>query len=58
MTVRALLDEMSRQAADEALMDQAAAQMLALRDGDPPEWESYLTEGFAWEQGTVERLDA
>ncbi|MGQ0777536.1 MAG: hypothetical protein ACT4NY_24520 [Pseudonocardiales bacterium] len=58
LTVRALLDELSRQAADDALMAQAAAEMARLRDSDPQQWSHYLDEGGSWEQGTVERLDA
>lgn len=58
LTVRALLDELSRQAADEALMARAAVEMARLRDSDPQEWTCYLDEGRSWEQGTVERLDA
>lgn len=57
-TVRALLDDLSRQAADAALMDQAARQMRQLRDADPDAWEDYLAEGRTWDEGTVERLDA
>jgi len=57
LTVRALLDELSRHAADQALMAQAAAEMTRLRDSDPQEWTHYLDEGRGWEQGTVERLD-
>lgn len=56
MTVRALLDELSRHAADTALMEQAAADMARLRDSDPQQWADYLEEGRAWEEGTVERL--
>lgn len=55
-TVRALLDEMARQVEDETLMRRASADMAALRDTDPREWDSYLAEGSDWEQGTVERL--
>lgn len=55
-TVRALLDEFSRQVLDDSLMRRAGAEMAALRDSDPEEWGSYLAEGSAWEQGTVERL--
>lgn len=58
LTVRALLDELSRHAVDEALMARATAEMARLRDSDPQEWASYLDEGQSWEQGTVERLDA
>ncbi|MGQ0463807.1 MAG: hypothetical protein ACT4QG_00660 [Sporichthyaceae bacterium] len=55
-TVRALLDEYSRRVLDEELMRRAGAEMAALRDGNPREWDVYLAEGSAWEQGTVERL--
>lgn len=58
LSVRALLDELSRQAADDALMDQAAAQMARLRESDPEAWNEYLDEGRGWEQGTVEQLGA
>lgn len=58
LTVRALLDDLSRKAADDALMEQAAAQMEHLRDSDPESWAEYLQEGAAWEEGTVERIDA
>ena len=58
LTVRALLDDLSRKAADDALMEQAAAQMEHLRDSDPESWADYLREGSAWEEGTVERFDA
>ncbi len=58
LTVRALLDELSRQAADEALMARAGADMARLRESDPQEWADYLDEGLCWEQCTVERLDA
>lgn len=56
LTVRALLDELSRQAADAALLEQAAAEMTRLRESDPQQWAEYLDEGTAWEEGTVERL--
>lgn len=58
MTVRALLEDLSRRAADDALMDQAAAQMRHLRDSDPDAWADYTQEGKAWEEGTIERIDA
>jgi hypothetical protein len=58
LTVRALLDELSRQAADAALLDQVRSQMAGLRESDPEAWEDYLGEGRSWEEGTVERLDA
>jgi hypothetical protein len=53
-----LLDELSRRAADTALMDQAAQQMARLRDTDPDGWTDYVAEGRAWEEGTVDRLEA
>ncbi len=58
VSVRALLDDLSRQAADAALMDQAAGQMARLRDTDPDAWADYLDQGRQWEQGTVEWLDS
>jgi hypothetical protein len=58
LTVRALLDELSRKAADDAMMAQAGAEMDRLRDSDPDGWRGYLGEGLSWEKGTVERLDA
>lgn len=56
ITVRALLDELSRRAADEALMSQAAADMVRLRDTDPHEWSEYVDEGRSWEGGTVDPI--
>lgn len=56
ITVRALLDELSRQASDEALMAQASASLGRLRDTDPDEWHEYVGEGEAWEAGTVDRI--
>lgn len=58
LTVRALLDELSRQAADAALLDQVRSQMSELRESDPKAWRDYLDEGRTWEEGTVEGLDA
>lgn len=58
VTIRSLLEELSRKAVDDALMDQAAAQMRELRDSDPGSWAEYLREGAAWEQGTVEPIEA
>jgi hypothetical protein len=49
---------LSRQVADAALMDQAAERMAHLRETDPDGWADYVDEGRAWEEGTVERLDA
>lgn len=58
LTVRALLDQLSREVADTALMEQAARQMSQLREADPEAWNDYLAEGQRWEEGAVERLDA
>ena len=58
LTVRALLDQLSREAADSALMEQAARQMSQLREADPEAWREYLAEGLTWEEGTVEPLEA
>lgn len=58
MTVRALLDQLSRQVADAALMEQGAQQMRQLREADPEAWDDYLAEGSHWEEATIERLDA
>jgi hypothetical protein len=57
VTVRALIDDLSRKAADEALMEQAAAQMQQLRESDPEAWAEYLREGTTWEQGTIDRVE-
>jgi hypothetical protein len=57
LTIRALLDDLSRQAADAALMEQSARQMARLRDTDPEAWAEYVDEGRTWEEATVERLD-
>jgi hypothetical protein len=58
LTVRALLDQLSREVADAALMEQAARQMSRLQTADPGAWDDYLGEGHRWEEGTVEPLDA
>lgn len=52
ITVRALLDDLSHQAEDAALMAGAHHRLEALRRDDPEEWQSYLDEGRAWEEGT------
>src|SRR5664279_700985 len=57
-SVRALLDQLSCQVEDAALMEQAARQMRQLREVDPEAWGNYLTEGGQWEEATIERLDA
>lgn len=56
ITVRALLDDLSRRVADEALMAQAADVMTRLRDADAQEWQDYVGEGDSWEAGTVDRI--
>jgi hypothetical protein len=58
VSMRALLDELSRRAADAALMEQAARQMAQLREADPEAWADYVAEGRTWEEGAVDRLDA
>jgi hypothetical protein len=58
VTVRSLMEDLSRQAVDDALMDQAAAQMERLRDADPQSWADYVQEGAAWEESTIEPIDA
>jgi hypothetical protein len=58
ITVRALLDQLSRDALDSALLELAAQQMARLRVDDPNAWRDYVEEGRTWEEGTVEPLDA
>jgi hypothetical protein len=48
----------ARQAADAALMEQAAQQMMRLRETDPDAWADYIDEGRRWDEGTVDRIDA
>lgn len=57
VTIRTLLDGMSRDVVDAAMMEEAATQMMRVRDNEPDEWADYLDEGREWEQGTGERLD-
>lgn len=57
-SVRALLDQLSRQVADQALMDQAAEQMRRMQERDPEAWANYAVEGQAWEQGSIEPVEA
>ena len=57
LTLRALLDQLSREVADAALMEQAARQMSQLEEAGPDAWDDYLAEGRQWEEGTVEPLD-
>ena len=56
VTVRALLDQLSRDVADAALMEQAGRQMSQLREADPGAWKDYLAEGRHWEGGTIEPI--
>jgi len=58
VSVRALLDDLSRGAEDTAAMEQVGRQMGKLRDTDPDAWDGYLSEGRAWEKRTVEQFDA
>jgi hypothetical protein len=58
LTVRALLDQLSREASDTALMEQAARQMSQLQETDPDAWGDYLAEGRRWEEGAAEPLGA
>ncbi len=54
--MRALLDELSREAVDAAMMDRAAQQQQQLRARDPDAWADYLAEGRIWDEATVEHL--
>ena len=56
VTVRVLLDELSRRAVDEALMSRARGDLARLRDTDPDGWRDYVGEGESWEAGTVDRI--
>jgi len=58
LTVRTLLDQLSREVADTALMDQVGRQMSQLHAADPDAWNDYVAEGGRWEEGTAEPLDA
>ena len=58
VTVRALLDQLSREVADSVLMEQAGRQMSQLRDADPAAWDDYLADGRHWEEGTTEPVGA
>ena len=58
ITVRALLDDLSRKAEDTAAMEQVAKEMVRLSETDPLGWNEYLDEGRAWEERTGERIDA
>jgi hypothetical protein len=58
ITIRRLLDELSHQALDAALMEQAGQQMARMRDTDADAWTDYLREGREWEERTVDRFDA
>lgn len=53
-TMRAVLDQLARDAENEVLMDQADQGMRRFRQNDPDGWADYLTEGLAWEEGTVD----
>lgn len=57
ITVRALLEELSRTVADEMLMDTVAGQMGLMQETDPDRWRDYLAEGTAWEDSTIESTE-
>lgn len=56
LTVGALLDDFSRRALDDVLMEQVEDEMSALSQADPQAWSAYVDEGRAWEEGTIEPL--
>ena len=58
VTVRTLLEQLSREVADSALMEQVGRQMSQLREADLGAWNDYLAEGRHWEEGTIEPVDA
>lgn len=58
VTLRALLEDLSRQAEDAAALSQVGREMSRVREGDPAAWADYLEEGRAWEEGMRERLDS
>lgn len=58
LSVRALLDELSREAVDAALMERAGQQMARLRETDPDAWDDYLAEGRVWDEGASDPVDA
>jgi hypothetical protein len=58
ITIRSLLDELSRRAHDAALMEQAGRQMAYMKETEPDEWADYLRDGREWEESTIERLPA
>jgi hypothetical protein len=58
VTMSVFLDQLSREVADNALMEQVAAQMSHMRESDPGAWADYVHEGTTWEEATIEHLDA
>lgn len=57
VTMRVLLEGLSRDVMDDALMEAAAAKMARLRDIDPNEWAGYVGEGRGWLEGTDDPVD-
>lgn len=53
ITVRFLLDELSRRAVDDALMARVGGEMARLEAEAPEEWAGYLAEGREWDEATV-----
>jgi hypothetical protein len=53
ITVRSLLDALSRRAVDEALMARVGGEMARLEAEGPTEWAGYLAEGREWDEATV-----
>jgi len=58
ISVRSLLDELSRKVVDEMLMDTVAGQMGLMQQTDPDRWRDYVAEGSAWEDGTSEPTES
>lgn len=57
-TMRALLDQWTREAEAQAFFERVHQQMDHMRTFDPDTWADYMTEGFAWEEGTNDPIDA
>lgn len=58
MTMRSLVDELSRAAADQAHLSRAGREMAAVRDQDPQSWQDYLDDGRDWDQGSSDPVGA
>ncbi len=57
VTMRVLLEGLSHDVMDDALMEAAAAKMARLRDIDPNEWAGYVEEGRGWLEGPDDPVD-